>query len=250
MSDLSCLFGKQAEARIRAGDFFGQGNGCPPAGVGRLRSLGGLPPFARLLALLLLIFYPLPAAILTAQNAPRSDTEQEEDAALSDTEQEEEEYYLLFPPEEKELIFIAPAEITEERPDVVTRDEMDRDGSRDLWEAVRTVPGVILSGGGARNDSGISVRGFDSASVPVFVDGVTQANPYRGDNDAARMLSGDLESITIEKGYSTLLLGPNTMGVAILIRTARPKAPFGPLVASLALLTYYLCFATLLALRF
>jgi iron complex outermembrane receptor protein len=83
-----------------------------------------------------------------------------------------------------------------------------------------------MSGGGARNDSGFRVRGFDSASMPVFVDGVTMANPYRGDNDAARMLTGDIESITVEKGYSTMLLGPNTMGGAVIIRTARPKERF------------------------
>jgi iron complex outermembrane receptor protein len=131
-------------------------------------------------------------------------------------------------PEEADRIILPPVEITEtaDSPNVVTREEMDREGALDLWQAVRNVPGVIQSGGGARNDAGFTVRGFDSANVPVFVDGVTQANPYRGDNDAARMLSGDWESITIEKGYSTLLLGPNTMGGAVLIRTARPKAPF------------------------
>jgi iron complex outermembrane receptor protein len=131
-------------------------------------------------------------------------------------------------------IFLSPAEVVEQEdtPNVVTREEMDREDALDLWQAVRNVPGVIQSGGGSRNDSGFSVRGFDSASMPVFVDGVTQANPYRGDNDAARMLTGDVESITIEKGYSTMLLGPNTMGGAILIRTARPKAPFEALFTS------------------
>ena len=130
--------------------------------------------------------------------------------------------------DDEEIITLPAAEIVEpaDTPNVVTREEMERENVRDLWQAVRNVPGVILSGGGQRNDSGISVRGFDSASMPVFVDGVTQANPYRGDNDAARILTGDMESVTIEKGFSTLLLGPNTMGGAIIIRTARPREPF------------------------
>ncbi|MDR0551702.1 MAG: TonB-dependent receptor [Spirochaetaceae bacterium] len=117
-------------------------------------------------------------------------------------------------------------------PNTVTREDMDRRGAADLWEALRDVPGVILSGGGQRNDSGIRVRGFGSESMPVFADGVTMANPYRGDNDAARMLTGDLEDITVQKGYSTLLLGPNTMGGAIITRTARPKAPFEASITS------------------
>jgi iron complex outermembrane receptor protein len=126
------------------------------------------------------------------------------------------------------VIILPSAEVVEQAdtPNVVTREEMERENARDLWQAVRNVPGVILSGGGQRNDSGISVRGFDSASMPIFVDGVIQANPYRGDTDAARMLTGDMESITIEKGFSTLLLGPNTMGGAILIQTARPARSF------------------------
>ncbi|MHB9293185.1 TonB-dependent receptor [Hollandina sp. SP2] len=136
--------------------------------------------------------------------------------------------------ESEAVILLPPAEVVEQAdtPDVVTREEMDRENALDLWQAVRNVPGVIQSGGGARNDSSFSVRGFDSASMPVFVDGVTQANPYRGDNDAARMLTGDVESITLEKGYSTMLLGPNTMGGAILLRTARPKEPFEALFTS------------------
>lgn len=137
-------------------------------------------------------------------------------------------------PEPVELVILPVAEVVEQRdtPNVVTREEMDREDALDLWQAVRNVPGVIQSGGGARNDAGFSVRGFSSESMPVFVDGVTQANPYRGDNDAARMLTADVESITLEKGYSTMLLGPNTMGGAILIRTARPKQAFEALFTS------------------
>jgi len=62
-------------------------------------------------------------------------------------------------------------------PNIVTREEMEREGAKDLWEALRNVPGIIQSGGGTRNDSSFTVRGFDSASMPIYVDGVTQANP-------------------------------------------------------------------------
>lgn len=127
----------------------------------------------------------------------------------------------------EEVYRLPEAEVTGERdtPELITGEEMERDGAEDLWEAVRYVPGVILSGGGRRNDSNFTVRGFGADSIPVYVDGVPLANPYRGEADSARILSGDLESIEIEKGYSSELLGANTLGGAILLRTAKPQTP-------------------------
>jgi iron complex outermembrane receptor protein len=132
----------------------------------------------------------------------------------------------VYAEEDDEDVFELPeAEVTADRDtsDRITREEMDRDGSQDLWEAVRYIPGVILSGGGRRGDSNFSVRGYGADSVPVFVDGILMANPYRGEGDSARILAGDLESIEIEKGYSTELLGANAIGGVILLQTAKPK---------------------------
>jgi iron complex outermembrane receptor protein len=107
----------------------------------------------------------------------------------------------------------------------ITQERMEREGAENLWEAVRYTPGVILSGGGRRGDSNFTVRGFGADSVPIYVDGILMANPYRGEGDAARFLTGDLESITIHKGYSSTLLGANTLGGAVVMRTAKPKKP-------------------------
>jgi iron complex outermembrane receptor protein len=51
------------------------------------------------------------------------------------------------------------------------------------------------------------------------------ANPYRGEGDAARFLTADLESVEIQKGFSTELLGANTLGGAVIMRTSKPKSP-------------------------
>jgi iron complex outermembrane receptor protein len=110
--------------------------------------------------------------------------------------------------------------------ELITREDMDRDGARDLWEAVRYTPGVILSGGGQRSDSNFTVRGFGVDAIPIIVDGITVANPYRGTGDAARLLTEDMESIVIHKGYSSALLGANTMGGAVVMRTLKPKKAF------------------------
>jgi iron complex outermembrane receptor protein len=117
----------------------------------------------------------------------------------------------------------AAVQADRETPEIVTQEEMERYGAQDLLEAVRQVPGVLLSGGGRRNDSNFTVRGFGSASVPILVDDIVVANTYRGEGDAARTLTGDLESIEIQKGYSSALLGANTLGGAVLLRTAKPR---------------------------
>ncbi|GHV80659.1 TonB-dependent receptor [Spirochaetia bacterium] len=129
---------------------------------------------------------------------------------------------------EQDVIVLPSAEITGDREssDRITAEDIERDNSADLWEAVRYTPGIILNGGGRRGDSTFKVRGFDVDSMPVFIDGVYTANTYRGEGDAARILSGDLESVEIQKGFSSMLLGSNTMGGAILLRTAHPKKPF------------------------
>jgi len=136
---------------------------------------------------------------------------------VEEVEEAEEEYILP----ETEII-----EAEEKNtPEKITREEMDRDDAKDLWEAARYTPGVILSGGGRRNDSNFSVRGYGADSVPIYVDGIPLANPYRGESDSARLLAGDLESIEIEKGYSSELLGANNLGGAVLLTTAKPAGP-------------------------
>jgi iron complex outermembrane receptor protein len=127
---------------------------------------------------------------------------------------------------ENDVFLLPEIEVTtvkEATGDQITQETMRRDGAKDLWEALRYTPGVILSGGGARNESNFRIRGYGPDSVPIFVDGVQMANPYRREGDAARVLTGDLEGVTIQKGYSSMLLGANTLGGAVVMKTAKPK---------------------------
>jgi iron complex outermembrane receptor protein len=148
-------------------------------------------------------------------------------AALAAAAQEEPAASSAEAPAEEEIFVLPEAEVSEvqDTPELITREEMERANAADLWEAVRYTPGVILSGGGRRNDSGFSVRGYGADSIPVYVDGIVMANPYRGEGDSARLLTGDLENIEIAKGFSSELLGANTLGGAILLRTAKPRNP-------------------------
>jgi iron complex outermembrane receptor protein len=126
-----------------------------------------------------------------------------------------------------EVVELPAAEVVEEfiNPNSVSREQMDREGSLDLWEALRNVPGVIRSSGSDDGGEGFRVRGFDSSRMPVFIDGVPFESPYKGDADYSRLLTADIEEVEVQKGFSSMLLGPNTMGGAILLQTAKPKAP-------------------------
>ena len=129
--------------------------------------------------------------------------------------------------QDDEIFMLPGVEVTADKEtttgNIITQEEMRRDNAKDLWEVVRYTPGVILSEGGARNESTFRIRGYGPDSVPIFVDGVVMANPYRRAGDAARVLTGDLEAVTIQKGYSSMLLGANTLGGAVILQTAKPK---------------------------
>ncbi|WP_259470065.1 TonB-dependent receptor [Pseudomonas aeruginosa] len=51
--------------------------------------------------------------------------------------------------------------------------------------------------------------------MPVFFDGIPTYVPYDGNLDLARFTTNDLASIEVNKGYTSLLQGPNLMGGAI-----------------------------------
>jgi iron complex outermembrane receptor protein len=128
-----------------------------------------------------------------------------------------------------DAVQLPPVELSEnkETTEFITREQMDRRGDSDLIDAIRWVPGLIpLDAGGARNESGFTMRGLGQAAVPVYLDGVPWGDPYGAQIDYSRFLTTDIESISINKGYSSMMLGSNNMGGVIVMRTAKPKKPF------------------------
>ncbi len=108
----------------------------------------------------------------------------------------------------------------------ITREEIDRTNAKNLWDVIRYTPGVILTDGGTRGDASFSIRGFDSSTIPVILDGISITNPFNGRGDSSGILTDDLESVVIQKGFSSMLNGANGMGGAIILTTAKPKKLF------------------------
>lgn len=104
----------------------------------------------------------------------------------------------------------------------------------DVGEALATLPGVTLTRFGGRNETSIYVRGFGRNQTPIYIDGVPAYVPYDGYVDLGRFTTYDVASLSVAKGYSSVLYGPNTMGGAINIVSRQPQKAFeGELSAGL-----------------
>ncbi len=104
--------------------------------------------------------------------------------------------------------------------DLRRRDRTDAAAALDL------LPGVTISAVGPRNESGVFVRGLDLRQVPLFIDGIPVYVPYDGYVDLRRFTTFDAATIEVQKGFSSVLLGPNALGGAINIVSRVPVAPW------------------------
>jgi iron complex outermembrane receptor protein len=100
--------------------------------------------------------------------------------------------------------------------------EMEKYNAKNVSAALRTLPSLILSENGARNESTIYLRGFDIRSVPVYMDGIPVYVPYDGYVDLARFTTYDISRIDVAKGFSSMTYGANTIGGAINLIGMKP----------------------------
>jgi iron complex outermembrane recepter protein len=95
-------------------------------------------------------------------------------------------------------------------------------------DALNLIPGVLNSQG-AKEDM-VYVRGFNLRQVPIYFDGIPIALPYDGFFDLDMMLAGSISEISVVSGTDAMLFGPNALGGAINIISARPKEGFSGLL--------------------
>ena len=109
--------------------------------------------------------------------------------------------------------------------DVIDEEQMDLTTSVDVADALDTLPGVFLTIG-RRNERTFSVRGFNQRYVPVFFDGIPIYVPYEGYIDTGKLPTANLSEITLTKGNSSVLYGPNAMGGVVNILSKKPEKSF------------------------
>ncbi|MFB9107184.1 TonB-dependent receptor plug domain-containing protein [Flavobacterium gyeonganense] len=108
----------------------------------------------------------------------------------------------------------------------ITSKTMESQNKMDVSRALNLLPGVTLTASGPRNESMVSVRGFDLRQVPVYMDGIPVYVPYDGYVDLARFTTFDLAKIDVSKGFSSIIYGPNSLGGAINLVSRKPVKKF------------------------
>jgi len=108
----------------------------------------------------------------------------------------------------------------------ITQVDIQRKTATSLWEALSGVPGITLGSSGARNEGFVQIRGSERRQVSLFIDDVPIATTFRNEYDLNRVLTMDLESIEVSKGYSSPHFGSNGLGGVINMRTSKPKKEF------------------------
>jgi iron complex outermembrane receptor protein len=105
---------------------------------------------------------------------------------------------------------------------VLRRDDLLKNQKHNVSRALVLLPGLNYVQVGPRNEGMVNVRGFDLRQVPVYVDGVPVYVSYDGYTDLARFLVSDMAKITVTKGETSLLMGPNNLGGAINLISRKP----------------------------
>lgn len=104
----------------------------------------------------------------------------------------------------------------------VTKENMENLNRFEVSKSLDILPGITATASGQRNESMVSVRGFDLRAVPVYMNGIPVYVPYDGYVDLARFTTFDLSAIDVSKGFSSMLYGPNSLGGAINLISRKP----------------------------
>ena len=109
----------------------------------------------------------------------------------------------------------------------VEAEALERIGQTNVAGTLARLPGLNLVQLGPRNEFMVTVRGFDLRHVPVTMDGVPVYVSHDGYADLARFLVSGLSRITVTRGETSLLAGPNAMGGTINLVSRKPARGFG-----------------------
>ena len=108
---------------------------------------------------------------------------------------------------------------------VIDKQAMEKRGDQTLFDALRAVPGVVVSQGGRRGGvTSLFVRGGNSNYNLVLIDGV-QVNEFGGAFDFAPLTTDGVESVEVVRGPESALYGTNAVSSVIDIRTERGAGP-------------------------
>jgi outer membrane receptor protein involved in Fe transport len=107
----------------------------------------------------------------------------------------------------------------------VTAEDFKQRGAQTVAEALEQLPGVFVQRGAKKGESYVSIRGFNDNDVKIMIDGVAVYEQYSRQIDLAQFPIDNVAKITVTKGASSVLYGPNAMGGVINIITKTASKP-------------------------
>ena len=104
---------------------------------------------------------------------------------------------------------------------VVTQEEIEATHSQNVADALSHVPGITVSMG-VKNQPSISLQGLNQTETLVLIDGVPYYETNFGLLNLTTIPVEMIDKIVVEKGVSSVLYGPNSLGGVINIITRKP----------------------------
>ena len=102
----------------------------------------------------------------------------------------------------------------------ITSDEIDRLPTRNVGEALRTVPGVhVIQQGGPGGATTVLTRGANATGTLVLVDGIRLNNPMLGGADLANLTLDGVQRIEVVRGPLGALWGSDAMAGVVQVFT-------------------------------
>lgn len=112
--------------------------------------------------------------------------------------------------------------------EIVTREELERDGRVRLVDYLATLPGVsATANGGFGTQATLRLRGLAGQYIKVLVDGIDVSDPSSTQIrfDPGAMMTGDIARIEVLKGPQSALYGSEAIGGVISITTLAADEP-------------------------
>lgn len=108
---------------------------------------------------------------------------------------------------------------------VVDRAAIERSRAATVADLLRSVPGVdVAQSGGAGGVTSLFLRGTNSNSALVLVDGVKMNSPYFGGVDLSSLGTANVDRIEVVRGPFSALYGSEAIGGVVQVVTRRAEA--------------------------
>lgn len=112
---------------------------------------------------------------------------------------------------------------------IISSKNIQESNSRNVAQAVRMSPGVMMSeinDRSARGEPSIGIRAYSGMQVGLYLDGIPIMSIYDRQTDFSQYIMQDISSIQISKAFTSPIYGMSALGGAINIVSSKPLKEF------------------------